>query len=371
MAASSILVTGGAGFIGGHMARALVDDGYEVRILDNLAPQVHGDKPEPPEGLDLIRGDVRDVDAWSRALEGVEVVFHQAAAVGVGQSMYDIRRYVEVNSLGTANLLQYLADGDHGVRRLIVASSMSIYGEGSYRCRECGTVDVGLRSNEDLEKGIWEPSCPGCGGPLQSKPTDEEKPLNPTSIYATTKRDQEEMCLQIGKAYGIGTVALRYFNVYGPGQSLSNPYTGVCAIFSSRVKSGNPPIVFEDGRQTRDFVSVQDIVQANMLALKTGAMDGQYFNVGTGRPISILQVARTISRIHGSELEPVVTGDYRAGDIRHCYADISRIAAHGYKPRVGFQDGMEELARWSRGQEAQDRFDEASGELEKRGLISR
>jgi len=370
MVTSSMLVTGGAGFIGGHLVRELLDRGHPVRVMDNLSPQVHGEDPEPSEGLNLIRGDVRDQEDWKLALQDIEVVFHQAAAVGVGQSMYDVRRYVEVNSLGTANLLQYLANEDHDVRKLIVASSMSIYGEGAYRCPDCGPVESDLRSEEDLSRGLWEPRCPECGASLESRPTGESKPLHPTSIYATTKRDQEEMCLQIGDAYGIGAVALRYFNVYGPGQSLSNPYTGVCAIFLSRVKSGKPPIVYEDGMQTRDFVSVHDIVQANVLALERKAMEGDFFNVGTGRPTSILKVGETISGIYESGLEPVVSGEYRAGDIRHCYADITKISGYGYRPKIDFPEGMRELARWSRGQRSEDRFEEASGELERRGLLS-
>ena len=369
MSSKLVLVSGGLGFIGTHLCRELARSGHTVRVLDNLDPQVHGPNPIVQEGMSLVRGDVRDASAWRNALEDAEVVFHEAAAVGIGQSMYEVRRYVEVNALGTANLLDYLVNEEHEVKRVLLASSMSIYGEGRYKCPACGVVES-ERCESDLRESAWEPKCPVCQRELRSLPTDEGKPLRPRSIYAITKRDQEEMCMQIGKAYGISTVALRYFNVYGPGQSLSNPYTGVCAIFSSRVKAGKPPLIYEDGKQTRDFVNVKDVVAANILAMKRRSMVQGCFNVGTGTPTSILDVAETILGIYNSDLKPMITGQYRAGDIRHCYADISSIRSQGFKPRFSLEAGMRELSEWARSQEAKDRFESAAQELAKRGLIT-
>lgn len=370
MTTLSILVTGGIGFIGSHLSKELLNLGHDVRILDNLEPQVHTGTTKAPNGAQFIKGDVRNPDIWGSALEDVEIIFHQAAAVGIGQSMYQVRKYVEVNSLGTAILLDYLANGEHGVSKLIVASSNTIYGEGAYRCENCGIIHPSLRSEENLKKNRWEPRCPECGCELSAIPTKEDKPLMPTSIYAITKRDEEEMSLQIGRAYGIPTVALRYFNVYGPGQSLSNPYTGVSAIFSSRIKAGKPPVIYEDGKQTRDFINVRDIVQANLLAMTEKSMDGGCFNVGTGMPTSILEMARTIARVHAVEIEPTITGQYRGGDIRHCYADVQKIASHGFKPKVALEEGMRELSEWAKNQRSLDRFEEAASELEHRGLLS-
>jgi len=371
MVTHRILVTGGLGFIGSHITERLLELGHDVRILDSSDPQVHRGSPRTPEGARLINGDVRALESWREALQDVEVVFHEAAAVGIGQSMYQVSRFVEVNSMGTARLLEYLANEEHQVRKLVVASSNTVYGEGAYRCGDCGNVYPGLRSEEDLKRGSWELGCPGCGKPLESVATPEDKPLSPTSIYAITKRDQEEMCLSVGGAYGIPTVALRYFCVYGPGQSLSNPYTGVTAIFYSRVMGGNAPVVYEDGMQTRDFLYVEDAVRANLLALRKSSMNYCSFNVGTGVPVSILDVARAISKGLGREIEPEVTGRYRAGDIRHCYADISRIEKHGYRPSINFTGGISNFIRWADDKAAQDGFDEANLELEKRGLLSR
>ena len=368
-----ILVTGGAGFIGSHLVDALIERGHQVRVLDNLSRQVHGRGASRPDYLhpraELVQGDVRRRPAMRAALDGIEVVFHQAAAVGVGQSMYEIRRYVDVNTYGGAVLLDVLANEPHGVRKLIVASSMSIYGEGAYDCSACGRVYPALRPDAQLAARDWEMHCPRCDRTAQARPTDETKPLAPTSIYAVTKRDHEEMFLAVGRAYKLPTVALRYFNVYGPRQALSNPYTGVVAIFSSRLLNRRPPLVYEDGRQTRDFVHVSDIVQANLLALEQSAADGRVYNVGTGRATSVLEVAETLSELLDYGDPPEVLGKYRAGDIRHCVADISRIERElGYRPRVTFADGLRELLAWLRTQSADDAVDAASRELAARGL---
>ena len=365
-----ILVTGGAGFIGSHIVDALVDK-HEVVVLDNLEPQVHVEKPEYlNEKVTYIFGDMRDKEVLKRSIEGVEIIFHQAAAVGVGQSMYQIEKYVDVNTMGTAKLLDILINEENEVKKLIVASSMSIYGEGAYECDYCGVVYPALRSEEQLRKREWEVRCPNCGKIVKPIPTNEEKPLKPTSIYAITKRDQEEMCLVTGRAYGIPTVALRYFNVYGPRQSLNNPYTGVCAIFSSRIKSGKPPLIFEDGLQTRDFISVHDVVQANLLAMEKRSANYEAFNVGTGNPISIREVAETLIKLYNSNVSPEITNKFRVGDIRHCYADISKIKSKlGFEPKVSFRDGMTELVAWAEKVKAVDLFEKAHEELISKGLV--
>jgi len=369
----NILVTGGAGFIGSHLVDALVDRGHRVKVLDLLVPQVHTtDAQVPahmPEGVAFLKGDVADVDAWRWALDDADIVFHDAAEVGVGQSMYEIVRYVKANTLGTAIMLELLATGEYPIERLVVASSMSIYGEGAYDCPSCGSVSPKLRTAQQLLRRDFEMRCPECQQTVTPVPTGEDKPLCPTSIYAISKRDQEEMCLTVGRAYGIPTVALRYFNTYGPRQALSNPYTGVAAIFSSRLLNGNPPLIFEDGLQSRDFVHVSDIVQANLLAMENGHAKYEVFNIGTGRPLTVLDVAQALSEALGLEIEPEIAKRFREGDIRHCYADISKAQdLLGYTPRVAFEDGMADLVEWVSEQESLDLVSDATEELEKRGL---
>jgi dTDP-L-rhamnose 4-epimerase len=370
----NILVTGGAGFIGSHLVDALVGRGHSVRVLDALVPQVHGDVSAPPQYLnreaEFVRADVCDAAAVERALEGVDAIYHEAAEVGVGQSMYEIRRYVGANDMGTATLLEALVNRRGRVRKLIVASSMSIYGEGGYECPSCGVVHAKLRPASQLRERRWEVECPECGEQLRPAPTGEDKPLFPTSVYAVTKQDQEQFCLVVGRAYDLPVVALRYFNVYGTRQALSNPYTGVCAIFSSRLLNDQAPVVFEDGEQTRDFVHVSDIVQANLLALETDRADYQAVNVGTGRATSINEVSHLLAEGLGKDLKPVVTGKYREGDIRHCVADITRARRLlGYEPRVTLEAGIPELLEWVGQQEAADGVERATAELESRQLV--
>ncbi|HDH09993.1 MAG TPA: SDR family NAD(P)-dependent oxidoreductase [Chloroflexi bacterium] len=369
-----VLITGGAGFIGSHLADALLQEGYEVRVYDSLVPQVHGQGRALPsylsDGVEFVAGDVRDREGLERALREVRIVFHLAAAVGVAQSMYEIQRYTEVNVLGTAVLLDILAEGKHQVEKLIVASSMSIYGEGKYECPQCGVVYPRMRSLEKLRSRVWEMECPHCGRTLSPLPTDEDKPLHPASVYAISKRDQEEMCLCVGRAYGIPTVALRYFNVYGPRQALSNPYTGVAAIFSARLLNGNPPLIFEDGLQSRDFVHVSDVVRASLLAMKSEEANYEAFNVGTGRPLRVIDMAHALCRKLRPDIEPVIVNRFREGDIRHCYADISKIRARlGFEPRVRFEEGIEDLIGWIEEQTAADRVELAKEELARRGLL--
>jgi len=365
-----ILVTGGAGFIGSHLVDRLVAEGHEVRVVDSLEEQVHrGKKPDYLNGkAKYISGDIRDKSVLEKSLKDVETVFHEASAVGVGQSMYEIERYMDVNALGTARLLECLVSRENSVKRLVVASSMSIYGEGKYSCGECGDVYPGLRADNQLKRRVWEHICPSCKRGLKPVPTHESKPLAPNSIYAISKRDQEEICLVAGRAYGLPVVALRYFNVYGPRQSLSNPYTGVAAIFSSRIKNDNPPLIYEDGLQTRDFVSVHDVVQANILALK-GRMDYGAFNVGSGKPVSILGVAETLIKLYNKRFKPNAIGKFRSGDVRHCFADISKIKEAGYAPAVNFEEGMRELVSWGEKTEAVDFTEKAQQELVSRGLV--
>jgi len=368
-----VLVTGGAGFIGSHIVDALLARGHKVRVFDNLDPQVHDASDVPPVYLDpnaeFIRGDVRDEDAIAKALDGIEVVYHQAAAVGVGQSMYEIKRYMDVNTLGTAVVLEAMVARRSQFKKLVVASSMSIYGEGRYKTAEGERIAPTLRPVSQFKQGVWELLDPKTGEELIPLPTDEEKSLQPASPYATGKRDQEELCLAIGRAYGIPTVALRYFNVYGQRQSLSNPYTGIAAIFTSRLLNDNPPLVFEDGLQSRDFTHVSDIVQANMLAMEHDSMNYDYFNVGTGRRLSVLDIANALIGALGKDVAPKINGKYREGDIRHCYADISKIKeAAGYSPKVNFEEGITELVEWCSTQQAEDRVLQATQELAAKGL---
>ena len=373
MSARNVLVTGGAGFVGSHLIDGLLERGSRVRVLDNLDPQVHGAERKPPAWLsgeaELMVGDVRDLEMVRRALDGMEVVFHLAAAVGVGQSMYQIAPYTATNSLGTANLLQALVDTRQSLDRLVVASSMSIYGEGRYRRPDGSTAEVGQRGRDQLSRREWE-LRDADGTELEPAPTDEEKPLDPTSIYALTKADQERMVLQIGDTYGIPSVALRFFNIYGPRQALSNPYTGVAAIFSSRLLNGEPPLVFEDGEQRRDFVSVHDVVRALLLAAERPEAVGGTFNVGSGRSVTVSEIARSLAEVLGVDAEPKLTGRYRVGDIRHCFADISRARERlGYEPQVSFRAGLEELVAWLAEQERpEDSVEAHAAELAERGL---
>jgi len=366
-----ILVTGGCGFIGSHLVDELVRQGHQIRVYDILEPQVHqGKKPGYlNKEAEYIYADLRNKDKLKKALKGIEVVFHEAAQVGVGQSMYELERYVSHNSTGTAILLELLVNTKNKVQKLMVASSMSIYGEGIYRCPKHGKIYPSLRPEKQLKKKDWAMRCPKCNAPAKAMPTDETKPLMPNSVYATTKRSQEELCLEIGIAYKLPTVALRYFNAYGPRQSLSNPYTGVAAIFLSRVKNNNPPLLFEDGLQSRDFINVADVVQANILAMKKKQADYNFFNVGSGKGYSIQEIGQTICSLYGNKIKPKVLNKFRAGDIRHCYADTKKISTMlGFKPKVSFKKGMLELIAWSENQKARDLSQKAHQELSKRGL---
>jgi dTDP-L-rhamnose 4-epimerase len=366
-----VLITGGAGFIGSHLADELLARGYKVRALDLLTSQVHGEDTARPTYLDteveLIASDVRDPQAVRRALKDVDAVFHFAAAVGVGQSMYCIADYVSTNDLGTAVLLEALIENP--VEALIVASSMSIYGEGLYASSNGTLYDSATRSLAQVQRGEWELRSEE-GEELAPVPTHERKVPSLASIYALTKYMQEQSCLLVGKAYGIRTTALRFFNVYGPRQALSNPYTGVLAIFAARILNGNPPLIYEDGKQKRDFVSVHDVARACRLALESSAAAQQVINVGSGRAYTISEIARLVAAAMGkSDFPFLCTGKYRVGDVRHCFADISLAKSLlGYEPQVELPDGLEELAASLDGQQAADRVLEAGAELAARGL---
>ncbi|HYD75026.1 NAD-dependent epimerase/dehydratase family protein [Ramlibacter sp.] len=366
-----VLITGGAGFIGSHLADELLRSGYRVRVLDPLVAQVHGEDGRRPPYLnpevELQVGDVCDKEAVGRALQGVDAVFHFAAAVGVGQSMYEIAHYTRTNNLGTAVLLESLMA--HPVQRLVVASSMSLYGEGLYRDGSGRVLEAGERSLEQLRRADWE-LRDAHGGVLEPVPTPESKSPALASIYALSKYDQERMCLLAGRAYNFDTVALRFFNAYGPRQALSNPYTGVLAIFASRLLNGSPPKIFEDGLQQRDFVSVYDVARGCRLALESPRAAGEVFNIGSGQPQTVRSIAARLARVMGKDgIEPEIVGKYRVGDIRHCFADISRARSLlGYEPQVTLDDGMAELSAWLAGQAAVDKVAQASAELSARGL---
>ena len=365
-----ILVTGGAGFIGSHLVDKLVSLGNDVTVLDNFDPQVHQDmKPKYlNKSARYIEGDIRDESALKKSLGGARVIFHFAAKVGVGQSMYEIKEYTSANTLGTASLWEYITRAKLDIEKFIVASSMSIYGEGAYKCSKCGSISPHLRSDEKLKTREWEFSCPGCGSRLVPVGTPEDKKLLSTSVYAITKKDQEEFSLCLGMSYKIPTVALRFFNVYGPRQALSNPYTGACAIFSSRIKNGKSPIIYEDGLQTRDFIDVRDIVQALVLAMDSEKMNYDFFNVGTGMAMTINEVAQILIDLYGKDVKLDITGKYRAGDIRHCFADIAKIKKFGFEPNVKLKDGLKNLAEWGKFEKATDKTAYANLELEKRKL---
>jgi len=366
------LVTGGCGFIGSFVVDRLISGGDEVRIFDNIEEQVHGGNiPEHVnEKAELFKGDVRNRDQLKEAVEDVDAIFHLAAAVGVGQSMYQISKYTEVNVMGTANLLDVLANENHSVKKILVASSMSNYGEGLHQCESCGiTVKPKERSEAQLLRGDWEHFC-DCGNILTPMPTHEGASMDSTSVYALTKKMQEEMTLAVGKAYGIPAVALRFFNVYGPRQSLNNPYTGVTAIFMSRLKNGNQPVIYEDGNQTRDFISVHDLALANVMAMESNAANYEVFNVGSGRPVSIKEVAETLANVLDVNIQPQITKKFRKGDIRHCFANNTKIIQKlGWEPKISFEEGMRELVAWSSGVEAEDKFEAATEELKSKGLM--
>lgn len=375
-----VAVIGGAGFIGSHLVDALVERGDRVRIVDNLDPQVHP-TGLPPRFLnsqaEFILQDIRDLDGLQKALRGVEAVFHLAGAVGVGDSMYRIRHYADVNVLGGANLLEILANEKHTVRKVVLASSVTVYGEGKYSCARHGIVFPGVRPAEQIARQQWELRCPvieagrACETIVKPMPTDEQKAVIPLSVYAITKKTQEEMFLTVGRTYGIAATVLRYFNVYGSRQAVSNPYTGVGKIFATQLAQGKSPVIYEDGLQTRDFIHVSDVVRANLFTLKSEKADDEIFNVGTGRSTTILEMAEAVAKRFGAGTTFAPSLHCRAGDVRHCWADITKIRELlGFEPRTVFPAGLEDLLSTEQAVENDDASALVQSELSQRGLIS-
>ena len=374
----NILITGGAGFIGSNLALHLIGLGHELTILDNLSPQIHGSDPATTSPLfqsiqgkvRFVQGSVTDVEAWEAVLPGQHAIVHLAAETGTGQSMYEIKRYVDVNIGGTGLMLDLLANGKYSVNKLVVASSRSIYGEGKYHSSALGVIYPGARKDEDMQAGRFEPLCPQTGEPLTLMATDEESKIHPSSVYGITKQNQEQMVMTVCKSLGIGATALRYQNVYGPGQSLSNPYTGILSIFSTRIKNGNGINIFEDGLESRDFVFIDDIVAATTAALLKDEANDQVFGIGSGVATDVLTVANALVDYYGIDVPIKVTGAFRIGDIRHNYADLTKAGQLlGFKPAVDFNEGIGRFAAWVNQQEVQvDSYETSIAEMKKRGL---
>lgn len=374
----NILITGGAGFIGSNLSLKLKTKGYHVTVLDNLSKQIHGDNPEETSPLyksikdkvNFIKGSVTSRDDWMKALEGQDAVIHLAAETGTGQSMYEIEKYVNSNIGGTALLLDILTNTKHCVKRVLVAESRAIYGEGKYFCTSCGDVYPGDRKDEDMRKGDFECHCPKCGKHVKLVATTEDSAIHPSSVYGIAKQVQGQLVHLVCPTIGVDAVSFRYQNVYGPGQSLSNPYTGILSIFSTRIKNGNGINIFEDGKESRDFVYIDDIVDATILGLETPAAAGHVFNVGTGVATDVLTVANTLCEKYGKNVPVTVSGNYRLGDIRHNYADISLARSIlGFEPKWSFADGIEQFARWVDQQEVQeDKYDASIEEMKAKGL---
>ena len=374
---STMLVTGGAGFIGTHFTRRALSAGHRVRILDNLSPQVHGAETafEPPPGAEFVRGDVTVREDWEASLQGIDCVVHLAAETGTGQSMYEVERYYRVNVQGTALLFDVLANGAHSVRNIVLASSRSVYGEGAYVCRECSPEGRRCfpepRSAEQLAKHDWSPRCPRCGAAVEATATREDDRLSPASIYAGTKLAQEQLVSVACKAMGIGHSILRLQNVFGEGQSLQNPYTGILSIFSTRIRLGLPVPIFEDGEESRDFVHVEDVTDAMLACAEKTRPDGAPVNVGSGEGTSVMQVAKLLCRAMDSDIVPHVTGEYRIGDIRHNFADIQRLeTVTGVRPKISLEAGLDRFCKWVATQPIpNDMLERANAELKSRKMM--
>jgi dTDP-L-rhamnose 4-epimerase len=371
---NNILITGGAGFIGSKTALKLIEKGYKVRILDNLSPQIHGENadisPELMGKVEFIKGDVRSKEDWKKAIENQDAVIHLAAETGTGQSMYEIHKYTDVNIGGTANLLDVLTNEKHTIKKVIVASSRAIYGEGKYICNEHGVVYPTQRIEDNMKIGDFECKCPICGNEVQLVATDEETKIHPTSIYGITKQNQEQMVLVTCESIGIPAVVFRYQNVYGPGQSLSNPYTGILSIFSTRIKNGNDINIFEDGRESRDFVYIDDIADATILGLEKEEANFEVFNVGSGYQTDVMTVANTLKNAYKSNINITISGNYRLGDIRHNYSDLTKIKEKlKFEPVYDFKAGILKFVQWVEKQKiTEDRYDQSIKEMEEKGL---
>jgi dTDP-L-rhamnose 4-epimerase len=370
-----ILITGGAGFIGSRVARKVLSAGHEVSILDSFIPQIHGANTELPadlrDSVQLFHGDVRDMSLCASALEGQQVLVHLAAETGTGQSMYRVRHYTDVNIGGTSNLMELLLTGKYPVRSVVVASSRAVYGEGAAQCPEHGMVYPGVRSKTAMEAGDFEPKCPHCGHPTKMIPTLEEAPLRPSSLYGLTKQVQEQMVLMYAATLGINGFALRYQNVYGPGQSLKNPYTGILAIFSNQARANEPIYIFEDGRESRDFVYVDDVVEATVRCIEAPPQRPVVMNVGTGIPVTVQELVKCIIKYFGSHSEVTITGAFREGDIRHNCANVEMLRATlGFVPGMRFEEGVRQFLGWASGQQLEERnYEQSLVEMRKMGLM--
>lgn len=372
-----VLISGGAGFIGSNLALKLMDRGYEVVLLDNLSQQIHGENPEESYTYNLIRnkcelivGDVTKFEDWRRALQSVDIVVHLAAETGTGQSMYEINKYVDVNIGGTAKLMEVITNETNQVKKVVVAASRAVYGEGKFQCEEHGIVYPESRADQDMSRGDFEVKCPICNQNVEMLPTDEESKLHPTSVYGHTKQSQEELCMIVGKSINLPVVAFRFQNVYGPGQSLKNPYTGILSIFSTRIKNGNDLNIFEDGLETRDFVYIEDITDSIILGIENDNANFESFNVGSGEKIDVLTVANTLKEKYGSNVNINVSGNYRLGDIRHNLGDLTKIRTLlGYEPKVKFTEGISNFVDWVEKQNVEsDNYEASIEEMKKKGL---
>jgi dTDP-L-rhamnose 4-epimerase len=371
----NILITGGAGFIGSNLALKLIEKGYQVTVLDNLYEQIHGTESDLLNSIKgkviFIKGDVRNKEDWKIALKNQDVVVHLAAETGTGQSMYEVQKYVDVNINGTAIFLDYLVNEPHQIKKVIIASSRAIYGEGKYKCIEHGIIYPSERKESDLLNGEFEPKCPICNSNLLLQATDEESKIHPSSVYGITKQNQEQMVLNVCKSINLPAVAFRYQNVYGPGQSLKNPYTGILSIFSTQIKNGNDINIFEDGVESRDFVFIDDVVQATILGIEKEEANFEVFNVGFGKGTTVTEVAQTLKKLYESNVNIKETGNFRLGDIRHNYADLSKIKQKlGFVPNVDFQTGVSRFVEWVNSQEIQeDNYSKSIEEMKSKGLF--
>ncbi|MFL9835715.1 NAD-dependent epimerase/dehydratase family protein [Chryseobacterium terrae] len=372
------MITGGAGFIGSNIALKLIDKGYKVTVLDNLSPQIHGYNPKNTSPLyrsiinkvKFIEGSVTSKEDWVNALENQDAIIHLAAETGTGQSMYEIQKYIDVNIGGTAIMLDLLTNNTHQVKKVIIASSRAIYGEGKYKCEEHGIVYPTEREDKDMEIGDFSCKCPVCKKNIELLPTSEDSKIHPTSVYGITKQNQEQLVLTVCKSLNIAAVGYRYQNVYGPGQSLSNPYTGILSIFSTRIKNGNEINIFEDGKETRDFVFIEDIAHATILGLEKDEANDNVYNVGTGIATDVVTVTNTLAKYYDLKVPIQISGNYRLGDIRHNFADISKIKSDlGFEPQWSFEKGIETFTKWVNEQETpEDKYDQSIEEMKTKGL---
>ena len=372
----NILITGGAGFIGSRLCEKLIDQGNNVTVLDNLSEQIHGNGEsflfnKIKDKCTFIKGDVRDKNDWAQAIKNQQIIIHLAAETGTGQSMYEVEKYTNVNVIGTSHMLEILANSNHNVKKIIVASSRSIYGEGKYNCETHGVQYPSKRKEEDMKKGEFNPKCSMCNSSLNVLPTDEQSKIHPSSIYGINKQQQEQMVMLMGESLSIAPVAFRYQNVYGPGQSLSNPYTGILSIFSTRILNGNNLDIYEDGEETRDFVYIEDVVDATILGIEKEEANGHIFNIGSGVSTRVIDVANTLKRLYNSEINITISGKFRLGDIRHNVADLSKLKdILGFTPKYNFERGITEFVNWVKTQEVmEDKYEKSIQQLKNKGLI--